>query len=78
MRIFKLAHQLTTLAFVNGKNNGFTIIDKKTHFSIFNRFNFLSSFCQGENFVGGAFEDCPVSGKIKKMRDKPSASFIRR
>ena len=30
--IFKLAHQLTTLAFVNGKNNGFTIIDKKNTF----------------------------------------------
>ena len=70
--------QLTTLAFLNGKNNGFTIIDKKNTFSIFNRLNFLSSFCKGENFVGGAFEDCPVSDKIEKMRDKSAASFLRR
>ena len=64
MRIFKLAHQLTTLAFVNGKNHGFTIIDKKTHFSIFNRFCLV--FAREKILSAAPLKIVPSQAKFKK------------
>ena len=38
---------------------------RKNTFYYFNRFCLV--LARGENFVGGAFEDCPVSGNIYKL-----------
>ena len=56
---------LTTLAFVNGENNGFTTNDWQEKHIIVYLIDF-AWFLPEANFVCGAFEDLTVSDKILK------------
>ena len=56
---------LTTLAFLNGNNNGFTTNDWQEKHIIVYLIDF-AWFLPEANFVRGAFEDFTVSDKIKK------------
>ena len=56
---------------LNGKNNGFTTNDWQEKHVFVYLVDFVE-YLPGTNFVRGVFEDCPVSDKICKNRDKLS------